>query len=229
MTQPSARSFAQILDKAGVDFTIAGGEEWCCGFPLMVAGDKELSRKLIQHNVARMKDIGAQTIVMTCPGCYQVWKHEYQEIIEEKHPFMVLHSTEFMARLFEQRKISTGRLETKVTYHDPCDLGRNSGLYDEPRYILSKIQGLETVELENSREYCTCCGSGGDLLTSNQDMALTIAGRKVAEIMATGAGTAVTACPSCIRAITMAKVAAKQKLDVLDITEVVLKSISLQT
>ena len=221
MTQPSARAFAQILDKAGVDFAIAGGEEWCCGFPLMVAGDKDTSRKLIQHNLDRMKDMGAQTIVMTCPGCYKVWKHEYEDIVEERHPFTVLHSTEFMARLLEQGKLNTGRLETKVTYHDPCDLGRNAGLYDEPRYILGKIPGLELAELENNREYCNCCGSGGDLLASNKDMSLAIAGRKVGEIMATGAATAVTACPSCIRAITMAKTAQKVKLDVLDIAEVV--------
>ncbi len=224
MTQPSARAFTQILDKAGVDFTIAGGEEWCCGFPLMVTGDKGLSRKLIQHNLERMKDIGAQTIVTTCPGCYKVWKHEYQEVIEEKHPFTVLHATEFMARMIEQGKFKPSILETKVTYHDPCDLGRNAGLYDEPRYILSHISGLEFVELQNNREYCTCCGSGGDLLASNKDMALAIAGRKVTEIMATGAGTAVTACPSCIRAIHIAKTAQKAKLDVFDITEIVWKA-----
>jgi Fe-S oxidoreductase/FAD/FMN-containing dehydrogenase len=227
MVQPSARAFVQILHKAGVDFTIAGGEEWCCGFPLMVAGDSESSRNLIQHNLERMKDIGAQTIVMTCPGCYQVWKKEYQEIIEVRHPFTVLHATEFMARLFEQKKLMAGELDMKVTYHDPCDLGRNAGLYDEPRYILGKIPGLEMVELENNREYCTCCGSGGDLLASNKDMALAIARRKLAEIQATGAEAAVTACPSCIRAISIVKTAEKQKLDILDITEVVLKSFTL--
>lgn len=228
MTQPSARAFVQVMDKAGIDFAIACGEEWCCGFPLMVAGDKESSRKLITHNLERMKDMGAQTIVMTCPGCYKVWKHEYEEIVEERHPFTVLHSTEFMARLIEQGKLSPGRFEAKVTYHDPCDLGRNAGLYIEPRYILGKIPGLDLVELENNREYCACCGSGGDLLASNKDMALAIAGRKVTEIMATGAGTTVTACPSCIRAVTMAKTAEKVKLDVLDITEVVLKAMGSQ-
>ncbi len=226
MTQPTARSFVQILDKAGVDFTIAGGEEWCCGFPLMVAGDKESSRKLVNHNLERMKAMGARTIVLTCPGCYKVWKHEYEEIVDERHPFNVLHATEFISQLIEQQKISMGGLESKVTYHDPCDLGRNAGLYSEPRYILEKIPGLELIELENNREYCTCCGSGGDLLASNQEMALTIAGRKVAEIMATRAGTVVTACPSCVRAITMAKTSEKIRLDVADITEIVWKAMS---
>ena len=141
----------------------------------------------------------------------------------------MLHSTEFMAQLMEQGKLKPDRFEAKVTYHDPCDLGRNAGLYDEPRFILGKIAGLNMVELENSREYCSCCGSGGDLLASNKDMALAIAARKVAEIMATGAGTAVTACPSCIRAISMAKTSEKAKLEVLDITEVILKSIASQT
>jgi Fe-S oxidoreductase len=173
-----------------------------------------------------MKEMGARTIVLTCPGCYKVWKHEYEEIVDERHPFNVLHATEYISQLIEQAKISMGGLGTKVTYHDPCDLGRNAGLYSEPRYILEKIPGLELVELENNREYCTCCGSGGDLLASNQEMALTIAGRKVAEILATRAGTVVTACPSCVRAITMAKTSEKIKLDVADITEIVWKAMS---
>lgn len=225
MTQPSARAFAQVMDKAGVDFAIAGGEEWCCGFPLVVTGDKKMSRKLLRHNIERMKEMGAQTIVTACPGCYKVWKDEYREVIEERHPFAVVHATEFMARLIEQKRLDVKPLERKVTYHDPCDIGRNAHIFDEPRFIMGKIPGLELVEMENNREYCTCCGSGGNLLVSNEDMSRAIAARKMREIMATGARTAVTACPSCIRAISMAKTTEKVELDVLDITEVLWKAV----
>ncbi|MDP2920439.1 MAG: (Fe-S)-binding protein, partial [Dehalococcoidia bacterium] len=141
------------------------------------------------------------------------------------HPFTVLHATEFIARLLEQNKLNLKGFQTTVTYHDPCDLGRNARIFDEPRYIMNRIPGLDLVELENNRDYCTCCGSGGDYLASNKDMSLAVAGRKLKEIMETGASTAVTACPSCVRAINMAKTTEKAKLEVLDITELVWKAV----
>jgi len=225
MVQPSARAFTGLMAAAGVDFTIVGGEEWCCGFPLLAGGDIEGTRLTFRHNLERMKDIGAKTVVMTCPGCFKTWKEEYKEVMEERHGLSVLHSTEFLSQLVEQKKLSLKKLETVVTYHDPCDLGRNGGIYDEPRFLLKSIPGLNLMEMENSREYCTCCGSGGDLLASNKDLSLSIAAKKLKEIQNTGAKTAVTACPSCIRAITMAKTTEKVKLDVMDITELIWRSL----
>jgi Fe-S oxidoreductase/FAD/FMN-containing dehydrogenase len=224
MAQPAARALAQILNIAGIDFTIVGGEEWCCGFPLMSAGAIESAGKCMQHNIERIKEMGARTVLVTCPGCYRVWKDEYQEVISERHPFDILHSTEFIARLIENKKLKIAGLEQDITYHDPCDLGRNSGIFDEPRYIIEKIPGLSLVEMEDNREYCSCCGSGGDLLASNQELSLAIARRKVQEILDTGVQTAVTACPSCVRAIHMAKTTDKIKLDVLDINELLWKA-----
>ncbi len=224
MTQPGPRAFAQILNAAGIDFAIVGGGEWCCGFPLMSAGYGESAKKCIEHNIERVKDMGAKNLVMTCPGCYRVWKHEYFEITGQKHRFNVFHSTEVIARLIEDGRLKIGKLEDRITYHDPCDLGRNGGIFDEPRYIIQQIPGLNLVELETNRERCSCCGSGGDLLASNQELSLEIAKHKVDEILKTGAKTVVTACPSCIRAIHMAKTASKLKLGVLDITELVWKA-----
>jgi len=225
MAQPAGRAFAQILESAGVDFTILGGDEWCCGFPLLAAGLKEASAKLIRHNIEKIKETGAKSVVMTCPGCYRVWRDEYHDVIGQKHPFHVLHSTQLLARLIEQRKIDIKGLEEKVTYHDPCDLGRNSGIFDEPRYVIEKIPGLNLVELEDNREYCSCCGSGGDLLASYQDLSLDIAKRKLGEILSTGVETVVTACPACIRAMSMAKTVAKARLDVLDISQLLWKAV----
>jgi len=225
MAQPAARAFVQILDAAGVDLAVIGGEEWCCGFPLMSAGRYEVAEKCLRHNIERLKEMGAKNLVMTCPGCYRVWKDEYLDVLGQKHPFNVFHSTELMAGLIESGRIKIKGLEEKVTYHDPCDLGRNGGIFDEPRYIIGKIPGLNFVELEDDREYCTCCGSGGDLLASNQELAMAIARRKVDEILSTGAQTVATACPSCVRAIHMAKTTAKVKLEVLDITELLWKAI----
>jgi len=147
-------------------------------------------------------------------------------VIGQAHPFEVLHATELLARWLEEGRIKPGALPLRVTYHDPCDLGRNSGILDEPRYVLGSIPGLELVELAESGRYASCCGSGGDLLASNQELALEIARRKVDEVVATGAETVVTACPSCVRAISMARTAGRVKLAVQDISEIVWKAVS---
>jgi len=224
MAQPAARAFCSIMEAAGLDFGVVGGNEWCCGFPLMSAGISDAAAECVHHNMQHIRDMGAKTLVMTCPGCYRVWKEEYREVTGERHPFEVLHAAELLARLAEEGRLPAGDLEGRLTYHDPCDLGRNSGIYDEPRYLLERIPGIELRELAEAREYCSCCGSGGDLLASNQELSLEIAGRKLEEILATGADTVVTACPSCVRAIGMARTAARAKIGVMDITELVWKA-----
>ena len=189
----------------------------------MVAGDHESVEKHVRYNIERIKEMGAKTVVMTCPGCHRVWKEEYYDVTGERHPFTVLHSTELITELISEGRINIRGLEENVTHHDPCDLARNQGIFEEPRYIIEKIPGLNLTELEYNRKYCSCCGSGGDLLASNQELSLTIAKRKVEEILSTGVGTAVMSCPSCMRAISMAKTAEKIKLGVLDISELVWK------
>jgi Fe-S oxidoreductase len=224
MIQDIARSFAKILDSAGINLAILGGEEWCCGYPLLSAGHKEAAAKSMKHNIDRIKDLGAKSVVMTCPGCYRMWRDEYHSITGREVPFEVAHSTEFILRLIEQGKIRLRELNENITYHDPCDLGRNSGIYEEPRRIMNSIPGLKLTELEDSGQYCNCCGSGGDLLVSNEELSLDIAKRKVSEAMATGAQTLVTACPACVRAITMARTAEKAPLSILDIAQLVWKA-----
>jgi Fe-S oxidoreductase/FAD/FMN-containing dehydrogenase len=225
MIQDIARSFSQIVDTAGIDFAILGGEEWCCGYPLLSAGHKEAAAESMRHNIERIKDMWAKTVVMTCPGCYRMWRDEYHNITGQKPPFEIAHSTEFILRLIEQGRIKLGELDELVTYHDPCDLGRNSGIYDEPRRIMNSIPGLKLNELEDSGQYCNCCGSGGDLLASNEELSLDIARRKVNEAMASGAPTLVTACPACVRAITMARTQEKAPLNIVDIAQLVWKAI----
>ena len=224
MVQDIARSFAQILGSAGIDFAILGGEEWCCGYPLISAGHKEAAARSMEHNIARIKKMGAKSVVMTCPGCYRMWRDEYYNITGQRPPFDVAHSTQFIVRLMEQGRIKFEELNDSITYHDPCDLGRNSGIYNEPRHIINKIPGLSFAELEDNHEYCSCCGSGGDLLASNEDLSLDIARRKVNEVLNTGVQTLVTACPACVRAITIAKTAEKAPFNILDITQLVWKA-----
>jgi heterodisulfide reductase subunit D len=218
MTKKIPQSFVQILDKAGVDFTILGGEEWCCGFPLIAAGMKKKAKAFIQHNLEKVEEKGAEVALFACPSCYHIWKKEYQTDIE------IYHSTQFIERLIGEGKISFKEKRTKVTYHDPCDLGRASGIYEAPREILRAIPGVELVEMAGNREQCTCCGGGGDLEMVNPDLSTAMAEAKIEEIKATGAEIVITACQQCVRTILTTARRKKIPLVVMDIIEFVSKN-----
>jgi Fe-S oxidoreductase/FAD/FMN-containing dehydrogenase len=221
MVQDIARSFAQLLDLARVDFTLLGGEEWCCGYPLVSAGHRDEAIESLLHSRKVIGAMGTKTVVVTCPGCYRMWKHEYERATGEQPPFEVLHSTQLIKRLIEDGRIKLGEVRESVTYHDPCDLGRVAGLFDPPRDIIKSVPGLAFTELRDNRERCNCCGSGGDLLASNTDMSLAIGVRKLEEALLTGAKSLVTACPSCIRTLVMAKMGQKSPIEVLDLAQFV--------
>jgi len=218
MTKRIPQSFVQILDKAGVDFTILGGEEWCCGFPLTAAGMKKDAEALIQHNLEKVKEKGAEKVVFACPSCYHTWMDQCKTNIE------IFHSTQFIKRLIDEGKISFKEKTTKVTYHDPCDLGRASGVYEAPREILRAIPGVELVEMEGNREQCKCCGGGGNLEMVRPDLSAAIAQAKIEEIKATGADMVITACQQCVRTIQANARRKKIPIVVMDIIEFVLKN-----
>jgi heterodisulfide reductase subunit D len=218
MTKRIPQSFVQILDKAGVDFTLLGGEEWCCGFPLIAAGMKKDAGALIQHNLEKVKEKGAERIVFACPSCYHTWMDQCKSDVE------IFHSTQFIKKLINEGKISFKEKKTKVTYHDPCDLGRASGVYEAPREILRSIPGVELVEMKGNREQCVCCGGGGNLEMVNPDLSAGLAQAKIEEIKATGAEMVITACQQCVRTIQTTARRKKIPMTVMDIIEFVLKN-----
>jgi len=218
MTKRIPQSLVQIFEKAGVDFTLLGGEEWCCGFPLIAAGMKEKAEALMKHNLQKVREKGAEKIVFACPSCYHTWREECKNEIE------IFHSTQFIKRLIEEGKITFKEKKTKVTYHDPCDLGRASGIYDAPREILRAIPGVELVEMKGSREECNCCGGGGNLEMVRPDLSAAIAQAKIDEIKATGADMVITACQQCVRTIFSNARKKKIPITVMDISEFVLKN-----
>ena len=218
MTKKIPQSFVQILDRAGMDFTILGGEEWCCGFPLIGAGMKKEARAFLQHNQEKLKERGVEKVVFACPSCYHTWAEECENGIE------IFHSTQFIKRLIDEGRIGFKETAVKVTYHDPCDLGRASGVYEAPRQILRVIPGVELVEMKGNREHCTCCGGGGNLEMVNPDLSASMALAKIEEIKATGAGTVITACQQCVRTILTNARRKKIPVAAMDITEFVLKN-----
>ncbi|MFB3883738.1 MAG: (Fe-S)-binding protein [Thermodesulfobacteriota bacterium] len=219
MAHKIPQNLVRILAKTGVDFTILGGEEWCCGFPLIQAGMAEKMQKLVEHNQEKIREIGAKQVIFACPSCFHTWKERYETDAE------LLHSTQFIERLIGEGRITfKNGVKKTVTYHDPCDLGRNSGVYDPPRNILKKIPNLSLVELEGSRQLSVCCGGGGDLEMIDPELSAAIAQRKIDEILRTGAEEVVTSCQQCIRTISGYARKHKIKLKVKDITEMVLEA-----
>jgi heterodisulfide reductase subunit D len=220
MVQKIPKAFVEILTKAKVDFTLLGGEEWCCGFPLIGAGMKKEAEVLIQHNLENMKEKGVERVVFACPSCYHTWMEEYKTDIG------IFHSTQFIRKLIDERKIRFKEKKIKVTYHDPCDLGRASGVYEAPREILQAIPGVELIEMENNREQCKCCGGGGNLEMVDPELTAALAQEKIKEIQATGAETVITSCQQCVRTIMTTARRKKIPVTAVDVTEFVLKNMN---
>jgi heterodisulfide reductase subunit D len=220
LVQKIPLAFVEILNRAEVDFTLLGGEEWCCGFPLIGAGMRKEANLLIQHNLDMVKKRGVKQVVFACPSCYHTWLEEYQTDIE------IFHSTQFIRRLIDEGKVRFKERKVKVTYHDPCDLGRASKVYEAPREILHSIPGVELAEMENNREQCKCCGGGGNLEMVDPDLSAALAQEKIDQIQATGADTVITACQQCVRTILTTARRKEIPITAMDITEFVLKNMA---
>jgi Fe-S oxidoreductase/FAD/FMN-containing dehydrogenase len=221
MAYPIAQSFVHILDLMGIDFVTMGGEEWCCGFPFIVAGKPDESREFILHNIEKVKELGADTVFVSCPGCYRVWSDEYRKIIQDDHGLDVVHTSQFLAGAIEEGRIRLNEMEERVTYHDPCDLGRNAGVYDEPRSVIRGIPRVDFVELEDRREYAMCCGAGGDLLAVNLKLSQGVSKRRAEQVIESGAQVLITACPSCVKMLGFGIRELDAEVSVMDICQLV--------
>ncbi len=215
------QSFVQVLEKAEVDFTTLGGEEWCCGFPLVIAGMGKWAYEMVHHNVEAVRALGAEKLVTTCPSCFHTWKYDYREILGEPLGFEVLHETELLVELVEAGKIKLSGDDRPVTYHDPCDLGRTSGVYDPPRQIIEAIPGIEFTEMEDNRQRSLCCGGGGDVEMADAELTAAVAKRRLEQAQATGAQFIITACQQCTRTLLTAARKEKIRIRTIDISELV--------
>ncbi len=219
------RSVVQIFQKADIDFALLGDEEWCCGFPLMSSGFAKDFIEFAEHNIKRVNSSGAKYLVTACPSCYHMWSHVYPDKIKNaKMNFKVLHAVQYLYMLVEEGRIKLNPVDKKVTYHDPCDLGRNSGIYEEPRKLIKAIPGLEFIELENNGKYATCCGGGGNVESIDAGLSSSIASLKAHEIIKTGADIVVTSCQQCVRTIATALKKEKSKIKTMDLVQLVLES-----
>ncbi|MFO8090767.1 MAG: FAD-binding and (Fe-S)-binding domain-containing protein [Desulfatiglandaceae bacterium] len=216
-------SLIKPLEAAGVDYTTLATEEGCCGFPLFLMGTDEFEPHA-QKVIERIRATGARELVTPCAGCYKTFKKLYPEV--GNLGMEVYHSVHYLQRLIEEGKIQfKDKLGKKVTYHDPCDLGRTFQIFDEPRNILNAIPGLDFVEMARNRLHARCCGGGGGVLANDPELAVQMAAERVRDALAVGAEIIVSACAACKDNLRKgAKAIPKQergKIKIMDITEIV--------
>lgn len=219
-------SMVRIMDAAGVDYTLLGQDEWCCGDPLLLCilepRGYQLADQLVNHNLERLHKLGVETLIASCAGCYRAFKKEYPDINKEISEFEVLHTSEFIERLIDSGKLRlTKKIENIATYHDPCELGRHSGVYEPPRKVLENIPGLKLNELIKSRGNCRCCGGGGLMEATNPQLAIKIAHNKLDEASEVGADVITSCCPACKMNLLNAITERERGMEVLDVAEVV--------
>jgi heterodisulfide reductase subunit D len=221
MVQKIPANMARILQKAGVDFTILGGDEWCCGFPLVGAGMPERLEQMKAHSLQKVADVGAKTVVFTCPSCFHTWKHFYDTDVK------LMHASQLIAGLIRDGKIQLKKeINLTATYHDPCDLGRNTGVFEEPREVIKAIPGLDFVELPLNRMFSVCCGGGGNVEMTDADLSAQVAQMKLDSIKKVGAEMVVTACQQCVRTMATRARRSKSDLAVKDLTELVVEAMA---
>ena len=222
------QALVQIMDQVDVEFTTLGRDEWCCGYPLHIAGMGDRVAEFAQHNVQKARAAGVKKVVFTCPSCYYAWAHLYPEFVDVSG-IQLQHASEFLAELLASEEVALGPVEEVVTYHDPCDLGRKSGVYDAPREVLARIPGLEFREMSASRENALCCGGGGDVEVADHDVTIGVAGQRLAQVQATGAKYVLSACQQCKRTLQEGARLNKIRVRAMDLTELVWKSMQSAT
>jgi len=221
------RSAIRILQAADVDVGIMGKEETCCGGRAYEIGYLGEFTKYVEHCLETFNALGVSKVVTSCSDGYSTFKTLYPKVNIESR-FEVLHMVEYLHQLIRDGRIQfTGEVPMKVTYHDPCHLGRHMspGVYEPPRDILKSLPGIELVEMERNRENAWCCGAGSGVKQANPDLALWTAHERLKEAKATGAKALITSCPWCERNFKDAIKEYGEEIEVYDIAEVTRKAI----
>lgn len=216
-----ATATAKILNQAGVEFGILGPKENCCGESIRKTGDEELFKRLAKENIKTFVDNGVKKILVSSPHCYETFKNEYPDFMVN---FEIIHITEYLLELMNAGRLElTGEINKKITYHDPCYLGRHNGIFDEPREVLKKVPGLELVEMSETRIDSLCCGGGGGRVWMETPKGERFGDLRIDQAIETGAELLVTSCPYCITMFEDSRITmgVDEKIEIRDITEII--------
>ncbi len=212
----TARSIVRLLQHAGVSFGVIGTEESCCGESLRKVGDEELFLNLAQSNVDLFNGKGVKKIITTSPHCLWTFAHEYPELGGQ---WELVHYTQLLEQLVNEGKLSFPKsLQKKVAFHDPCYLGRHSGIYDTPRNLMKQVSGLTPQELQRREASSLCCAGGGGRIWAEAPVGERFGELRIQDAVAKGAQMLATACPYCVNMLTDA-CKSLEKQDDLEIIE----------
>ncbi|MBI5525061.1 MAG: (Fe-S)-binding protein [Deltaproteobacteria bacterium] len=216
-----AAATADILNRAGVNFGILGEKESCCGESIRKTGGEDIFKALARENIKSFIEHGVKKIIVSSPHCYHTFKNEYPEFMVH---FEIVHITQFLADLLRSGRLEVKReYGTKVTWHDPCYLGRHNGIFDEPREVLGAIPGLDLVEMADSRADSLCCGGGGGRVWMDTPKGERFSDLRLEQAAEAGAEVLATSCPYCITMLESSLPGGgdEDSIKVRDITEIV--------
>ncbi|HEX9144861.1 MAG TPA: heterodisulfide reductase-related iron-sulfur binding cluster, partial [Candidatus Binatia bacterium] len=217
--QKTARNFVRLLQQAGVEFAILGQEERCSGDPARRVGNEYLFETLARKNIELLETRKVKKIITTCPHCFNTLKNEYRQFGAN---FEVFHHTEILVQLINEGRLKPlDGLDQRVTYHDPCYLGRYNDTYKEPREVLAAIPNARLIEMAQSREKSFCCGAGGGLMWIEEPSDKRVNSKRVEHAVETGANILAVACPFCMTMLEDGVKAGtgERELKVMDIAE----------
>lgn len=218
------KSFAQLLNEAGVNYGVLGSEEKCTGDPARRLGNEFLAQTFIQQNVETLKKYKVKKVVTACPHCMHTLKNEYNKFGIDLD---VTHHTKYIDDLIKEKKLQPKKeIKETVTYHDSCYLGRYNHIYDSPRESLEST-GVNLVEMARSKDRGFCCGAGGGRMFMEEHEGKRVNIERTEEAIKTGASTIASACPFCMTMLTDG-VKAREKSDevkIKDVAEIVLESL----
>jgi Fe-S oxidoreductase len=220
----------KIMNAAGVDFTILGDEEYCCGNPYFVAGGFENGKDLALHNLRSLKNLGVKTVVFNCPGCHRAFAEEYPHLLgkEAVADFEFLPFSEYVLRLLKEGKIKFDKAyPEEVAWHDPCELGRHQNIYNPAREVLNAIPGLKLKEMKHTRNKARCCGGGGLLKGTYPVASVRVSARRIEDAEKTGASLMSSECPSCTMSLNDGIEHGKSQMKFKDLSQIVVEALGL--
>lgn len=220
-----SKSFAGIMQKAGIDFRILGSEEQCNGDTARRLGNEYLAQTLMQTNIETLNNYGVKKIVTACPHCFNSLKNEFPQFGGN---YEVLHHSEMIDKLISDGKIDIDEKSKEITatYHDSCYIGRYNEIYDAPRNIITKSVANPQIEMTRSKSKGFCCGAGGGRMFMEDSEGGRVNIERSKEAIATGANIIATACPFCMTMMTDGVKALEKSDDVKvkDIAEIVFEN-----
>jgi Fe-S oxidoreductase len=226
----TTKAIATLLHTAGVKFAVLGPAETCTGDPARRIGNEFVYSMLAQQNIETLNEAAPKTIVASCPHCFNTIANEYPQL---GGTYEVIHHTQLLARLIEQGKLTpTQRVEEKLTYHDPCFLGRHNRVFTPPREILEAVPGVRAEEMHRCKERGFCCGAGGARMWMEERIGKRINTERIEEALALSPDTISTACPYCLvmlgDAVSAKKASgeAKETLEVVDVAQLLARSVT---